>query len=277
MFDRFFLNLLSRPGLSRTTARFADTRWPGPILRSFLRSYIRHYNVDLEEVEKDLSEFETFNAFFTRELKSDARPIDANSQTLVSPSDGLVVAAERIDSERQIGQIKGTTYSLDSLLGDPELASQYVDGYQVTIYLSPRDYHRVHAPAAGHVKRLCHIAGKCFPVNDWAATHIDNLYSVNERVLVELDTTDFGHLGLVMVGAANVARMSLAFHELQSNNRSDGCDLPIDNVFLQRGEELGRFNLGSTVVLLIPKSSGLKLSCNKGDTVQMGQALGKAS
>ena len=273
MFDRFFLNLLSKPGLSRTTARFADTRWSGPVLRTFLRWYIRHYKVDMDEVAQELGDFETFNAFFTRELKTGTRPIDGTARSLVSPSDGLVVAAETIGPDRHIGQIKGTTYSLDSLLNDESVAASYVGGSQITIYLSPRDYHRVHAPDEGRVVRLCHIAGQCYPVNDWAATHIENLYGLNERVLVEIETSEFGTLGIVMVGAANVARMSLAFHDLTSNNRTEGVDLPIDNVRLGRGEELGRFNLGSTVVLLLPPSTPLEFACKTGDVVKMGQLL----
>jgi phosphatidylserine decarboxylase len=274
MFDRFFLNLLAKPGLSRTTARFADTRWPGPVLRTFLRSYIRHYDVDLEEVQEDLSAFKTFNEFFTRTLKDGARPIASGAKTLVSPSDGLVVAAEDIGADGQIGQIKGTTYSLDSLLNDPHLAETYVGGKQITIYLSPRDYHRVHAPLSGSVTRISHIAGQCFPVNEWAATHIENLYGLNERVLIEMLTSAYGHVGLVMVGAANVARISLAFHELQSNNKTDGDTIELDGIALKGGEELGRFNLGSTVVLLLPKNDAFTLSCSTGDTVKMGQALG---
>jgi phosphatidylserine decarboxylase len=274
MFDRFFLKLLAKPGLSRTTARFADTRWPGPVLRTFLRSYIRHYGVDLEEVQDDLSAFKTFNEFFTRALKDGARPIAGGEGTLLSPSDGLVVAAEDIGEDGQIGQIKGTTYSLDSLLNDSQLAQTYVGGKQITIYLSPRDYHRVHAPLSGRVTRISHIAGRCFPVNEWAASHIENLYGLNERVLIEMQTTAYGHVGLVMVGAANVARISLAFHELQSNNKSDGDTIELDGITLEGGEELGRFNLGSTVVLLLPKNDTATLACSTGDTVKMGQALG---
>ena len=276
MFDRFFLNLLSKPGLSRTTARFADTRLSGPVLRTFLRWYIRHYKVSMDEVLKGLEEFTTFNEFFTRELIPGSRQVDMRPDVLVAPSDGLIVAVDAIGEDRQLGQIKGTTYSLDALLDDSELAGSFVGGTQVTIYLSPRDYHRVHAPSAGTITRLRHIAGKCYPVNEWAASHIANLYGVNERVIITMDASAFGSIGVVMVGAANVARISLAFHDLTSNNRTPGADLSVEETHVARGDELGRFNLGSTVVLLVPKRSAHALTCSEGDVVKMGQALLKS-
>jgi len=164
-----------------------------------------------------------------------------------------------------------------SLLDDPEAASSYVGGHQVTIYLSPRHYHRVHSPMAAQIRRLRHIPGRCYPVNPWAASHLDGLYPRNERIVFELDGGLDSSLALVMVGAANVARISVAFHKLRSNGGTKGETVDIDGVSLERGDELGRFNLGSTVVLLLPAGMHFKPTCAVGDDVRMGEGIGRCA
>lgn len=275
MFDRLALRLLSSPRLSRMTAKFADVRWPGVLLRPGLRAYIRHFDIDMGEVPKTLDEFATFNTFFTRRLAEGTRPIDRSVGAVVSPSDGLVVAAEAIPADGRIGQIKGTKYTLASLLEDPEAASRYAGGYQITVYLSPRDYHRVHAPTDGKVTSLHHIAGRCYPVNPWAAAHVREIYAKNERLIFEMHPPGESAYALVMVGAANVARMQAAFHPLTTNQGNPSAMTIFDTVRVARGDEVGCFNLGSTVVLLFTAASHFTPSAHEGDRVKMGELLGR--
>jgi phosphatidylserine decarboxylase len=231
----------------------------------------------MDEVAVELGDFPTFNDFFTRRLAPGARPVDHRPDLMVSPCDGLIVSVEEIGAQGTMGQIKGARYTVASLLDDPQAAASYVGGHQVTIYLSPRHYHRVHSPTRAKVRRVRHIPGRCYPVNAWAASRLDGLYAQNERVIFELAGGLGASLALVMVGAANVARISVAFHELRSNAGTKGQTVDIDGISLERGDELGRFNLGSTVVLLLPAELGFAPTCQVGNEVRMGEGLGRCA
>jgi phosphatidylserine decarboxylase len=209
----FYLWLLSRPSLSRQVGRAAEARLPGPLLRGLIAAYVRLYGVDLAEAAEPVGSFRTFDEFFTRRLRADIRPLDAAVGTIVSPCDARLSGLGRIPEDRRLEQIKGRSYSLDDLLGNAGLAAKFGHGAQATLYLSPAMYHRVHWPVDGHVVGWRRIPGRLYPVNALAIRHVDRLFAVNQRVVVEIQSEVFGPMSVVLVGATNVGRISLTFRE----------------------------------------------------------------
>lgn len=273
--ERIVVKAASTPALSHFTGWLADRRPPGPVLRSAIRAYCRAYDVDLSQVADPIPSFSTFNAFFTRELTADARPVDAAAEVAVSPADARLQTVGRVPLSGQLEQIKGRTYRIGALLGDEGEAAEYREGVHATLYLSPRDYHRVHCPIDGVIRSWRHIPGRLFPVNGLAVRHVDGLFTVNERVVIHLESERFGKVALVMVGASNVGRISLSFVDSASSWRRDGPTLttPTAPLAIARGDELGRFNLGSTVVLLAADTSLQPAGVVEGQQIEMGQPL----
>jgi phosphatidylserine decarboxylase len=268
-----WLRALSRPRVSRVVMGLADRKVPGPLLRPFLRGYVRLYGVDMAEAAGPLASYPSFNAFFTRQLREGARPIDADPGAVVSPSDARVSSIDPVPPDGRLEQIKGQTYSLEALLGGPE-AAEFTRGTQATLYLSPSMYHRVHSPVGGHVRCWRYLPGRLFPVNALAVRLVPELFVVNERLSIVIDTEAFGAVAVVMVGATNVGRMTLAFDSLTTNAGLPATFVrPAVPIPIQRGQELGAFNLGSTVVLLVGEAAGLQPEAQPGALVKMGQAL----
>ncbi len=267
-----YLRLLSNPSLSRRVGRAAEIRLPGPLLRVLIAAYARFYGVDLTESAEPLASFRTFDQFFTRRLREGARPVDAAADALVSPCDARLHRLGPVPADLRLEQIKGRTYALAELLGDADLAARFEGGVHATLYLSPGMYHRVHWPADGHVVGWRRIPGRLYPVNALAVRHVDRLFAVNQRVVVEVESEAFGPMAVVLVGATNVGRISLTFEDLgavPSIHRIQPAR-PID---VRRGFELGTFHLGSTVVLLASDPRLAPLGRAEGEIVKMGQAL----
>jgi phosphatidylserine decarboxylase len=272
--ERLFVRAVSPPRLSRVTARLADWRAPGPLLRALMRAYIRAYRVDMSEVAEPLSSFASFNAFFTRRLRAGARPISTEPGTVVSPSDSRLASIGALPQDGLLEQVKGRTYTLSDLLGSAPDAGVFARGVHATLYLSPSMYHRVHCPVDGVIRSWRYLPGRLFPVNTMAVRQVDRLFAVNERVCVRLDTKEFGPVAVVLVGATNVGRISLSFAELVTNEgRPAGEVTPPAPIPIARGEELGAFNLGSTVVLLVADHSLRPAAVAAGDIVRVGQPL----
>jgi phosphatidylserine decarboxylase len=270
---RVWLRTLSRPRLSRIVMGLADRRVPGALLRPFLRGYVRLYRVDMEEAAEPLSSYESFNAFFTRRLRDGARPVDTSPGTLVSPSDSRLSSIGSVPPDGRLEQVKGRTYGLDALLGGPE-AAEFAGGAQATLYLSPAMYHRVHAPVGGRIRCWRYQPGRLFPVNELAVRLVPDLFAVNERVAIVIDSDDLGPVAVVMVGATNVGRMTLSFDALATNAGLPATFVrPAAPIPVERGQELGAFNLGSTVVVLVGRGEGLRAQAAPGGLVKMGQAL----
>lgn len=235
-----------------------DVRWPGFLLRGFIGIYCRVYRVDLSESMLPIKQFKTFNEFFTRELKSGARPL--GSSPLVHPCDAVLIDGGRVTDKNQILKVKGQNIGLDALFGglprdwDPS-------AYQYGLYyLSPKDYHRVHAPVDCMVESVRHIPGVLWPVNDWAVRNVEGLFIKNERLVFSLRTKDDLPVFLVMIGALNVGRMTTPFDKKICTNRSRWAGSVVHRykkaVQLRKGEELGRFNMGSSVILIAPQRLG---------------------
>jgi len=226
---------------------------------------------------KSTSDFETFNAFFTRELAAGARPIDPDPSSFVSPSDGKISQCGRLTNDR-ILQAKGHRYSLRDLLANDPAASDFNNGFFHTIYLSPRDYHRVHMPMSGHLQRMIHVPGRVFSVAPYTVNCVPGLFTRNERV-ISLFETSHGPMAVILVGAMLVSSMETVWSGVVTPPRGRKIvhgDWSRRDINLKKGEEMGRFNMGSTVILLLPPGAVSSIEpYESGDVMVMGQKLGR--
>ena len=243
--------------------------------------FIKYYGVDLQEAERqDIKDYKSFNDFFTRKLKKDARPLQAKPNELVSPADGAISQFGDIKSGRLM-QAKGFDYSLNKLLGgDKSLTAQFQDSSFITIYLSPKDYHRVHMPYSGYLEKMIYIPGDLFSVNKATTNNIDNLFTRNERVVCIFNTETNGKMAIVFVGAMVVGSISTTWHnrvynpEKQIKTINYNTSKNTQQVFLSQGDEVGFFELGSTVIVLFErKNHEWKQYVEVGNNVKVNQAL----
>lgn len=256
--------------LSRAAGLLANSRRPW-LKNLLIRLAVRRYGIDLADaVEPAGCGYASFNEFFTRALRPGARPLAGDEDTLISPADGVVSAAGRLCGN-QLLQAKGHRFPIETLVGEDGPRTQALSGGSfVTIYLSPRDYHRVHAPLAGSLLTANYLPGRLFSVNPRTDRALPGIYSVNERLVCWLDTA-VGEIALVMVGALLVAGIETVWH---------GCYRPgiaTSETFgtgprFARGAEIGRFRFGSTVVLLVPPGVDLQPMAT-GKSVRMGAQL----
>jgi phosphatidylserine decarboxylase len=245
---------------------------------AFIRRFMEVFEINLDEAEFDRPEaYRHFNAFFTRALKAGARPLDADPAALLSPVDGTISQLGTIDGER-IFQAKGQSFTATELLGDHDLARSFIGGSFCTIYLAPYNYHRIHMPLAGLLKEWLLVPGRLFSVNPATARAMPRQFARNERVVTMFDTA-CGPFALVLVGALNVGSMETVWAGpiTPPHIRSGlGRWSPSRRVQLDRGEEMGRFNMGSTVVLLLPPGKvAWGETFEPGVTVRMGQGIGR--
>ncbi len=228
----------------------------GAVSHAAMRAFVRSFKVNMQEaVHEDVRHYANFNAFFTRALKPESRPVDTAIDAVVSPVDGTVNQAGGI-REGRIFQAKGHEYSAEELLGDAALAAPFMNGEYATLYLSPRDYHRIHMPCDGTLTEMLHVPGRLFSVNGLTARNIPRLFARNERVVC-LFETPLGKLAMVAVGAIFVGSIETVWAgEITPPAGSRirrwryGRGEAAGEVTLRKGEELGRFNMGSTVVML---------------------------
>ncbi len=262
--------------LSRLAGKLARSRWRN--LKNLLISgFTRFYGVDLSEAESaNPEDYPCFDAFFTRALKPGSRPLPENPKLIISPADGTLSQLGKLTGEWLI-QAKGRDYSADALLADTELARQFEDGEFATIYLAPRDYHRVHMPVSGHLTQMLHIPGRLFSVNEITAEEVENLFARNERVVCLFDT-ELGPMAVVLVGALLVGGIEIVWHGMVTpppGREIQRWTYPNRSIRLERGAELGRFHLGSTVVVLFREKAVRWLGASPGKSVRMGEALAK--
>ena len=240
------------------------------------RAYVRAYGVDLSEAALPADAYPSFSAFFTRRLREAARPIETEPGVVVSPSDSRLASIGRVPEDGRLEQVKGDRYSLEALLGSSGDAEALRGGQHATLYLSPSMYHRVHSPVDGRIVAWRYVPGLLFPVNAMGVRSVPGLFTRNERVVVLIETEAHGRVAVVLVGATNVGRIQLAFAELETNRgRAAGSFAPPRPLAVRRGDELGVFNLGSTVVLLVADPR-LERTFETGSLVRVGQALGAA-
>lgn len=271
-------HLVPQHALSRAAGWLASTQTPF-IKNTFIKWFVKRYQVDMSlAAEENPTAYACFNDFFTRALKPGARPIDSASDSIVCPADGAISQLGKI-IDGKIFQAKGQDYTaLELLGGDEALAAEFTDGNFATVYLSPRDYHRVHMPYGGKLRTMVSVPGELFSVNTVTAENVPRLFSRNERAVAIFDT-DIGPMAVILVGAMIVAGIEtvwdgqiapFASRDIATSN------YPYQNIQLAKGDEMGRFKLGSTAIILFAKD---KMQWDEKFVVttptKMGEPMGK--
>ncbi len=260
--------------ISKVAGRLAASRHPW-VKRTFIRSFAKAYDVSLDEYERQsLNAYESFNDFFTRELQDNARIIDASINGIVSPADGMISQLGQIHDHKLL-QAKGRDYDIGQLLADSADGDYFADGSFATVYLAPSNYHRVHMPFDGILTKTRYVPGTLFSVNNTTAANVPDLFARNERLVCLFDTA-YGKAAVVMVGAMIVAGIeTVATGKI---SRTDDIQEVGHDMSFKKGDELGRFYLGSTAIVVLPKAAKTDWqdTMQHGSIVQMGQLLGSA-
>jgi phosphatidylserine decarboxylase len=276
------IRILPRSALSHAIGRIASWRLPRPLRGPVWRTFAALVGADLDEVREPLDRFASLQAFFTRELKPGARPIAPDPAAFVSPCDGAFGESGRVEAGRLV-QVKGRTYALADLLGDPTLAPHFEGGAFATLYLAPRDYHRFHTPCDVWVRVTVHIPGALWPVNRIGVEHVADLFAVNERICAWMDCTGTKDpaappdLVMVAVGATMVGKVRLVFDDLTTHRRGavrTERRYP-EGIPFARGDEWGRFEFGSTIVLVAAPGIVELDAHPPGSPVRLGTRIGR--
>ncbi len=283
MLDWFKVNLqyvLPKHLLSRMVGKLAAAQ-AGWLTTALIKLFIKHYNVNMSEaLYPDPEHYKSFNEFFTRPLKEDARPIEGDPDTLVQAVDGAVSQFGPIRHD-SIFQAKGHDYSLTTLLGgNPALANTFKDGQFATVYLAPRDYHRIHMPIDGTLTDMVYVPGELFSVNPLTAQNIPGLFARNERVVAFFDTP-VGKMAMVLVGATIVASIETVWAGTVSPPAGKNVQHwtyqkdAESSVSIKRGEEMGRFKLGSTIVVCFEKDAVNFTDMTPGQVTRLGEEFAR--
>jgi phosphatidylserine decarboxylase len=246
------------------------------VLDAAMNAFVRAYDVDLSEVDMPDGGFRTFDEFFTRRLVEGARVVDPDPLAVVSPADGLLEDIGAISTEGEL-IVKGQPYTAADLLGDGVAAAAYEGGHYFIVYLSPRDYHRVHAPTCGSVQYVRYVPGTLYPVNRIGTDHIPQLFARNERLAIVQEGDVHGTVTTIMVGAIGVGRIGLSFDGVETNRGHESglrsyADSPIPR---DRGDELGVFHMGSTAIVMTPPACKLEIVARPGSSVRMGECIAR--
>ncbi len=262
--------------MSRAWGFVARQKHPALGVALLKRGFVAATGIDMSEAAEPIGHYNTLEELFVRHLRAGARRIDPDPVAVVSPVDGRVAACGLVEGGTLL-QVKGRTYSLGRLLSDDQEAARFEGGSYLTLYLSPKDYHRIHAPVAGEISRATVVPGALLPVFDEAVQAIDELFARNERLITYLDSADVGRMAVVKVGATLVGRISVTYDKTLHTNvagqaRQDLNYAPA--LPMAKGAELGAFELGSTVVLVFEPQRVKLETLALGDAVRMGQRLG---
>lgn len=267
--------------VSRIFGVIAEAELPQGARGAVNGTFARFAGIDLSESERPPSEYKSLNDFFTRALKSGARPIETHDpKHMVSPVDGRITQFGPIERDTLI-QAKGKDYSLTELLDSAREATDFRQGYYATIYLSPRDYHHIHSPISGSLNKASYVPGHLWPVNPLSVKNVERLFAINERLITYIEQPEhFERVAVIKVGATCVGRIGLAFDDFESNRgprrRREISLSPPEAI--AHGQELGVFNLGSTVILLIASSAfSFDPELVPGQMLRLGQHIGKVN
>jgi phosphatidylserine decarboxylase len=270
------MRALPRSALSTLVGNFVLAPDPAPLHHLAMRAFARAYDVDLGSAEAELSSYPTFAQFFTRRLKPGLRPIDADPRAIVSPVDGTVSETGLVDKGRCL-QAKGIDFPVARLVGDEARATRFEGGSFATLYLAPRDYHRIHSPVSGGITGSTYLPGEFWPVNPASVRSIDALFAVNERLVTWVEG-EHGLTAVVAVGATCVARIHASYDSITTHTgqRQETRVYPAP-IPIERGGELGMFEMGSTVILLFEGGKvAWEAFLTAGAKLRMGQRIGKA-
>ncbi len=277
MRDKAYMTLmrvLPKAALSKVVGAFTRAPAPPVLHQAAMRAFASSFGVDLEEADGQIEDFKNFGAFFTRKLKPGSRPIDLSPGVVVSPVDGAVSQAGVVEGGACV-QAKGIDFPLGKLLGDEERAKDFEGGAFTTLYLSPRDYHRIHAPLEGTVDGYVYLPGQFWPVNPPSVANVKGLFALNER-LVTWMTTPLGKVAVVAVGATCVARIHATYDAVVTHSQMPATARKYEKpIPIERGGELGMFEMGSTVILVFePGKVKWDASLEPGAKVRMGVRIG---
>src|SRR5688572_6845624 len=268
-----YLRYVPKNHLSRMVGRLVHARLPQPIARRLVKWFASTYQIDIDAAGRPLHDYPSIGHFFIRDLREGLRPIEGD---FVSPVDGVLRNFGLVQNGR-LEQIKGKTYTVARFLGDDANAARYENGAFFNLYLSPQDYHHVHSPVGGKIVRSVHIPGKLWPVNDWSLQNIDELFSINERVVTYVEC-NLGLVAVVMIGATNVGKISVTYDSFISNaagvNQSAARDYS-PGIPINVGDKVGTFHMGSSVVVLVEpgRVDVTKVRLHAGKKVQYGAAI----
>jgi phosphatidylserine decarboxylase len=254
----------------------ARARVPQPLRAPAYRAFARWVGADLDEVELELGAYDTFGEFFARKLRPGARPLVDDETAVIAPCDGVIAALGEV-THGTLVQAKGLNYRLADLVVSEEMAERLDGGSYTTIYLSPRDYHRVHAPTSGRLVAYDYVPGELWPVKPKYATTREGLFTRNERVVIWIESPRIGRVAVVMVGATGVGNIRLAHaaDSVQWRHAGERRRIELDEPVV-RGDELGAFRLGSTVVLVFEPGAA-RLTGEIGAAVRFGEILGEVA
>ena len=274
-FLKFLFFVIPHHAVSRVI--YLITRLRGPQVKPLITWFIKQYGVDMSEAEEpEITYYQTFNEFFTRSIKSSIRPIVPGDNTLACPCDGTISQAGSIRAGA-IMQAKGRGYTaLDLLGGDRSMAAEFADGRYATIYLAPYNYHRMHMPLDANMQKMIHVPGRLFSVAQWTVEEIPRLFARNERLVCYFKTAA-GPMAMVLVGAMNVSAIETVWSGLVVPPRArkiSEYDYSHTRKEIKKGAEMGRFNMGSTVILLTGNRVEWLPHISAGQTVKMGQLIG---
>ena len=266
-------NFVPQQKISEVAGRLASSRHP-VVKKAFIKTFAKAYGITLDDYARgSFSQYDSFNDFFTRELKEGQRPVDNTPHSIVCPADGMISQLGQI-SNHKVLQAKGKMYDIGQLLADFTLGEYFAEGSFATIYLAPTNYHRVHMPFDGTLVQTIYVPGQLFSVNNVTAENIDDLFARNERCVCVFDT-EFGKACVVLVGAMIVAGIeTVATGKIA---RSHHIKTDTHDIKLKKGEELGRFYLGSTAIIVMPKQADMawQKGLYNSVPVRMGQLIGK--
>jgi phosphatidylserine decarboxylase len=268
-----YLRYVPKNHLSRFMGRLVHARLPRPLARRLVHWFAKTYRIDVDAAGRGMHEYPSIGHFFIRDLREGLRPVEGD---FVSPVDGVLRNFGNVENGR-IEQVKGKTYTVAGFLGDAEYAKRYENGAYFNLYLSPQDYHHVHTPVGGKIVRSVHIPGKLWPVNDWSLNNVEELFSINERVVTYVEC-NLGLVAVVMIGATNVGKISVVYDSFISN--AAGIDKTVTRNYdpgidIKVADRLGTFHMGSSVVVLVEpgRVDVKKVRLHAGKKVQYGSAI----
>ena len=244
------------------------------ISRYFILPFIKYYKINIDEIQNDIKSYKTLNDFFIRKLKPTSRSFKRGGENITSPVDGTIIQMGGIFNETLL-QVKSKHYSLKLLLKSAEMAQKYNDGFFITIYLSPKDYHRIHYFCNGSIIKYNYIPGYLFPVNPFSINNRDELFAKNERLVTYFQVQEHSP-ALVKVGATIVGHIKTSYNQHKPHQKKPFAKKFEQPLLIEQGEELGYFKMGSTVILLFEKNSfKIKEKWKISDTIKLGELLGK--
>jgi phosphatidylserine decarboxylase len=264
------LHVVPRATVGRALGKLADHRWNPALGRAVVNLYSRAYDLTFDECERTEG-FTSFDDFFTRGLKSGVRPIDSDARTIVSPADGRIESMGRVDG--RTFRIKGNDYRVEDLVGDVDDAKRYAGGGGCVVYLSPRDYHRVHSPVDGKIALVRSMRGDYYPVNAIGMLHVKNLFARNRRVAIAIDTPALGRVTVVMVAAMVVGRITVS--GISARDVPFGARPFEPPRAVKRGDEIGMFHLGSTAVIFLEPRAFERWTASEGE-IRYGEPVARA-